>query len=488
VEQVDLEHVMDYDDPHARWDNDQDLDEQIVAELAAADEYKARLYDEFRYPADLNREFFEALFAPDKGLIRAVARDVLAGSTDKAAQERWVTYLQDRAARGVRPHLLERLRERVFEHVERVRSLEVEGIRRFLPPKNGNNHEESLWANPYVFEPASALFDRPKPEDIIEGILVENSLAVLYGAYGSAKSFVALDWVLSIVFGCDWLDRKVKRGSVAYIAAEGQSGLASRIQAWCQQHKYTPDAPELRNLRVLGDAPDLINGQHAFNVMMAALDIPDLELIVIDTLHRSMIGDENSAQDMGKLIRNVEHLRQLTEAAVLMIHHTSKADATNIRGSSALPGAASTMLQLVRPGMGDNLTLSCSKQKESAEFEPIHLRFSVVELGGGKTSRIIEPGIDLFPKADGGILLRTLVDRFGAEGASYTAWMRASGMADSSFDRAKRSLEQGGYIEKADGRNGVYRPTAKAGELLSSTAPSSPVVDLSAPQPRTDAA
>ncbi len=61
-------------------------------------------------------------------------------------------------------------------------------------------------------------------------------------------------------------------------------------------------------------------------------------LMVLDTLTRFHKLDENSAQDMGALLSQLERLAALTGAAVLFLHHTSKASALN--GQAAMQQAA----------------------------------------------------------------------------------------------------------------------------------------------------
>jgi putative DNA primase/helicase len=85
----------------------------------------------------------------------------------------------------------------------------------------------------------------PDPEWLIDGILPANKLSVVYGASGTGKSFLALDWGLSIATGTGWQGNRVKQGGVAYIAAEKGPGYKHRIQAWFQHtgFKQAEDLP-----------------------------------------------------------------------------------------------------------------------------------------------------------------------------------------------------------------------------------------------------
>jgi RecA-family ATPase len=96
------------------------------------------------------------------------------------------------------------------------------------------------------------LDDLPKPSWLIEGILPANGLAVLYGAPGAGKTFVALSIALSIAAGHLWCGKSTKSGSVLYVAAEGVFGLQLRVRAYEGKHGIVAE-----HVRLLGEGFDL---------------------------------------------------------------------------------------------------------------------------------------------------------------------------------------------------------------------------------------
>jgi CRP-like cAMP-binding protein len=105
---------------------------------------------------------------------------------------------------------------------------------------------------------------------------------------------------------------------------------------------------------------------------------PPIRLVVIDTLARGMAGaDENHSKDMGLAIQAVDRIREETDATVLLLHHPTKASNKQMRGSSALEGAADTVLQLAKK-KNHLLELSCKKQKDAEGFRPKKLRLVAV--------------------------------------------------------------------------------------------------------------
>jgi hypothetical protein len=67
---------------------------------------------------------------------------------------------------------------------------------------------------------------------IVKGVLPRAGLALLIGASGSGKTFFALDLVGAMARGIEWRGRKVAKGRVAYICAEGAGGFRNRMEAY----------------------------------------------------------------------------------------------------------------------------------------------------------------------------------------------------------------------------------------------------------------
>ena len=72
----------------------------------------------------------------------------------------------------------------------------------------------------------------PKPEPLIDNVLDRGTVALLYGRWGTLKSFIALDWLASVATGRPWQRRPTERLRALYVAAEGAFGLAARLDAW----------------------------------------------------------------------------------------------------------------------------------------------------------------------------------------------------------------------------------------------------------------
>ena len=306
----------------------------------------------------------------------------------------------------------------------------------------------------------AAIAALPPPEPLAGELLAADTLAVHYGASGSAKSFLALDLSLSIAAGSACLGYEVQRGTVVYIAAEGAAGLGVRVHAWKQRHGYAADqrlgvhfVPEAVNLLSAADVDALV-------AVLAALPEHPV-LLVVDTFARCLVGgDENSAKDVGLAIAALDRVRRVIGCTVLVVHHTGKNVGIE-RGSSALRAAADTMLAVAKDG--DAITLRCEKQKNAAPFEDVSVRLVPVDLGDGETSCVLtlatpKPGDLSGTRAKALHVLATLFDE---DGATFTQWAKAGPFAESTLLRAIHDLHHAGHVEKPPPktRGGKYRAT-----------------------------
>ena len=224
----------------------------------------------------------------------------------------------------------------------------------------------------------SELRATPPPSFMVADYIIENSFAVLYGPPASFKSFLAIDWALSIAHGIDWNGRPTAQGPVVYLAMEGQAGIAVRAEAWHREHQLSDEGVPFYAVTTpigmaMEDAPDVLQLRHAIEETLGGV-VPNL--IVVDTLARSFAGsgaDENSATDMGMFIRSCDLLREWFDCTVLAVHHSGKDAEKGLRGSSSLLGAVDTSVAIQRSVGTPCVTVKVLKQKDVQEAEPVGL-------------------------------------------------------------------------------------------------------------------
>ena len=302
-------------------------------------------------------------------------------------------------------------------------------------------------AGPWLV-PASRFMNRPDPTWLIEDVIPEGGLAVLYGSPGTGKSFLALDWACRVATGLSWDEASVLPGRSAYIAAEGGYGLKARLAAWTRWNEQ--DVAKTENLMIshpvnLFQTTDL----SSFIPEVAEYFGGEVGLVVVDTLARSMVGgDDNLAKDMGRVIASLDDIRS-SGATVLVVHHSSKTGKTGLRGSSALLGAVDTSIELVAQKRG--LFLHCKKQRDGAEFATRRLVMNEVEpscvvtvLGceGDGATTVREAELDL---------LKTLA-AYGDTGPTWSTIREVTELAKSTLHRRLDRLKEAGLVTSDGGQ------------------------------------
>ena len=233
-----------------------------------------------------------------------------------------------------------------------------------LDPQNS-----TLDATVYPVLSMADLAAMPDVEWLVKDALPQGGLALLFGAPGSFKTFIALDLAMSLAYDeGGWLERPAPKGAgVLYIASEGASGLYRRILAWRKKHKVDEDSDGfhlIREAMSFMNPADMVRLARTVEQHSAKYGRPGL--IVVDTVSRVLPGvDENLQKDMTVFIAACDHLRLQSGAAVIGVHHTNKSG--EMRGSSVLGGAADSIFRVERGDGEQTGMLICEKQKDAED-------------------------------------------------------------------------------------------------------------------------
>lgn len=216
---------------------------------------------------------------------------------------------------------------------------------------------------------------------LIKNWLGRGQMSAVYGPSNVGKSFFCLDMAFCVAAGIEWQGAKVRKGPVLYLATEGGNAFQSRCVALREEYGMS-DVP----LAVRPSPIDLLRP----DVDMASLiklcqDIEQqlgepLAMICVDTLSRAMAGgDENGAVDMTAFIANIDALRDVTGAAIMIVHHSGKDVSKGQRGHSSLRAAVDTEIELA-VDQGIRMA-TATKQRDLEPQEPIMFVLKVHKLG-----------------------------------------------------------------------------------------------------------
>jgi AAA domain-containing protein len=244
------------------------------------------------------------------------------------------------------------------------------------------------------------LRELPDPVYIVKGLIDRGSLVEIYGPHGSGKSFFAGDIGLHVALGRSWRKRRVNQGAVLYIAAEGGTNIKRRMAAFAQHHNV--DLDEVPFFVVLAPT-NMLTPAGIAQVIADAGSIADLSMVIVDTAARVMPGGKEDAEDMGAFIAACDEIRSKTGAAVIVVHHTGKNLGAGSRGSSLLPAAVDSMIEVNKD---DKLHVAEHvKSRDGETGTRFGFKLLVIPLGEDAdrdpiTSCIVVP-IEASDKADG---------------------------------------------------------------------------------------
>ena len=226
---------------------------------------------------------------------------------------------------------------------------------------------------------AADLSARPPIEWLVKGILPRgDDPVVIFGAPSAGKSFVALDIAAAIARGIDWYGRRVKKGRVVIVAAEGSGGVPLRLRAYLKHHGLEP---EDLDIAVIDAAPNLMNKDDVAELVKTILALGDVLAVIIDTFAQTTPGaNENAGEDMSVALANAKVVSRVTNATTVLIHHSGKDASKGARGWSGIKGAAAAQLEVIRHEDGQR-EIFVEKMKDGKDGDRLGFKLEVIDLG-----------------------------------------------------------------------------------------------------------
>lgn len=262
-------------------------------------------------------------------------------------------------------------------------------------------------AGPDVFETLSLdeLVNMPAPTWLIDGLIPQHGLVLLYGRPGEHKTFIAIDGALRVAYGLDWHGRAVKHVGILYIAGEGRFGIGQRVKGWRKKHRLAVVNAPFKLLPVAVHMLDPANVEKLKRTIDQVREEVDFEIgmVVIDTVSRAIPGqDENSQEAMSLFVDACAEIQNHCGGVVIGIHHSGKDADRGMRGSTVLLGGCDTAIRVAKEE--DHTVLSVEKQKDGEEIEDVHFTMEVVDVtsGLGKEQNTLVPviGVGATPAAE----------------------------------------------------------------------------------------
>jgi AAA domain len=277
------------------------------------------------------------------------------------------------------------------------------------------------------------------PKYLVKGVLPRDGLGVIWGRHKSGKSFWAFDLIMHVVIGREYRGHKVRQGGVVYVALEGSSGFPDCIEAWRQNYLLDGDGTGFPFLLINNQRLDLI-ADYQDLILDIRRQLADPVIIVIDTLNRSLSGDENSSQDMSKYIRAADALGTAFKCLVLLVHHCGVAG-NRPRGHSSLSGA-------------DDVSIAVERDKKDSDI----IRATVEHMKDGRAGTVLAfslQEVEVGTDDDSDPITSCIV--VASDAAGGDAEPKLTKMGQLAYDALKRTLKDEGVEVKPDSKMATSR-------------------------------
>jgi hypothetical protein len=290
----------------------------------------------------------------------------------------------------------ESLGERLNEWAEN--EIEAEDERRSIQAVEQKQEDE---APTVVLRAALEIAAKPaRATWVLKPYVERASLILMVGAEGTFKSFLALDWALTIASN---------GGLVVYLSAEGR-GMWKRLRAWAKYHhpnqhwdqtlKYLPFVALERPIN-LSSAETIAALISAIDALAIARGAPPA-LVVSDTMTRNSDGSvERSTEDAQIYLNGLDqHIRARYGCAVMLLHHIGHAVRNRARGPFALIGSTDANFLLERPDIAKPyVSVRAGRMKDCEPPPPFEIEAHVVTID--ETDEDGNPETSLILKATG---------------------------------------------------------------------------------------
>ena len=211
-------------------------------------------------------------------------------------------------------------------------------------------------------QPANMFFSQPIPpiDWLVKGMVEAKTVTMLAGAPKTAKSWFALEMALSVSTGTNMFDDPLLMGPadarpvLSFLLEDSPHSINSRIRAMAQA-KQVHDPVDLDMYFRFGGGLNLAENSCALQLAEDIKhNLPPLGLITFDPFRNLHTGDENDSGAITQIMDNLRRIRDITGAAILVVHHTRKPTASDkanpgfsVRGSGAIYGSVDGLITMM---------------------------------------------------------------------------------------------------------------------------------------------
>jgi RecA-family ATPase len=197
-----------------------------------------------------------------------------------------------------------------------------------------------------IIDILNSFTQQPPPLDYVLPNMVAGTVGGLVSPGGAGKSMLALQLAIQLAGGPDLLELgELEQGQVVYLPAEDPpTAIHHRLHALgahLDQRQREQVASSLLIQPLIGSCPDIMRLDW-FDALKRIAD--GKRLMILDTLRRFHIEDENVSGPMAQVIGRMEAVAATTGCSIIFLHHSSKGAAMMGAGDQQQASRGSSVL------------------------------------------------------------------------------------------------------------------------------------------------
>lgn len=217
-----------------------------------------------------------------------------------------------------------------------------------------------------------------EPRWLVDNIWPEQAIGFVSGQPKVFKSMLAMDLAFAVASGGLFLGTYQAKAAQRTLIIQNESSRTAfrdRLREVATRFGGVPD-----ELVVISNYPILLDDKTWLERMNRDLERIRPALMILDPLASMAASDENSATEIGAVVRTLREWRDKFEMAICIVHHNVKDGAgrragQKLRGSGALYGAAEVVVSMERPDDDAPRVAVRMEMKESESPKPFFAEF-----------------------------------------------------------------------------------------------------------------
>ncbi len=208
---------------------------------------------------------------------------------------------------------------------------------------------------------SDAFMDTSEEEWLVPGFICEGRSHLIYAEAGLGKSLLVLDLSAALASGKSALGQSV-RDPISVLYLDHENTVKGDVIPRLRQMGYTP--AELGRL-TYASFPQMapLDTSSGGQMLSDAIDLVNPDLVVIDTVSRTISGDENSNSTWLEFYTHAGKLLKSKGIAYIRVDHVGKNLEAGPRGGSAKKGDVDLVWNMTLKTKPNRFKLTCEKSR-----------------------------------------------------------------------------------------------------------------------------